>query len=122
MQDAARSPDQQSFPPFKAIGTPPAVTGTNDGFMAGPSPSPAPSPSPSASASASPSPGGGNNTGNQGGQDRECGLLGCHDVPTDNNNDDGSNSRSDNHDEAGNQPNSDTGTGLTSNGREPVRG
>jgi membrane peptidoglycan carboxypeptidase len=121
MQDAARSPNPQSFPPFKAIGTPPAVTGTNDGFMAGPSPSPAPAPSSSASASASPSPDGGNNTGNQGGQDRECGLLGCHDVPTDNN-DDGSNSRSDNHDEAGNQPNSDTGTGLTSNAREPVRG
>jgi membrane peptidoglycan carboxypeptidase len=83
MSDATASDPVISFGPFKPIGTPPAVVGTNDGFMADGTPSSSssvssgsPSPSKPPQPSSTPSTASDDN--------RVCDQEGCHSVGTNN--------------------------------------
>jgi membrane peptidoglycan carboxypeptidase len=80
MYDYTKGQPVKSFGPFKAIGSPPTVTGPNDGFMAGPPPS---SDSAAADGTSSPptttlsQPDDANSLPSSG---RVCDDQGCHDV------------------------------------------
>jgi membrane peptidoglycan carboxypeptidase len=92
MYDYTKGQPVESFGPFKAMGAPPAVTGPNDGFMAGPAPSSAASGEDGTSAPTTnlPQPNESNTLPSSG---RVCDDQGCHDANGNGNgNDDRSNS------------------------------
>ena len=80
MYDATKSQSSASFGPFKAIGTPPAVTGPYDGFMAANPTTVAPDDPTLPSDAPAPDQGDHAPSGSSGGRHEECGLLTCKTV------------------------------------------
>jgi membrane peptidoglycan carboxypeptidase len=138
MFDATKSQPAQSFGPFKAIGSPPAVAGPTDGFMAGGAPAapaapaapdaavppPSDAPPPPDQNDERPSTSHESDSGG-GGSHKECGLLTCKTVQ-----DEGqkapSSSSADSGEQAEAQPSPESDSGSTGTAipstSQPVRG